>query len=224
MIFTLISNTQMIRLVCAETRFRTNAAACHLPYDQEKPNRMESASRHLAFRGFQEKNSWETGGFFLSCSPRLSRTMRLVIRLHGRRGSQVLIDADLEPLSPSLPDIYQAAARADWNGQEILFPKAGSVALWQDLYDDEGPAERFGCTDRQSGQRYAFLRKPGNEQSLLTKSAASASGFCFHPLSGSVPLDLSVPGAFIQCGRWFPAETNRNPGLLGFQISRNTPQ
>ena len=217
-VITLISSTQALFLVCSETGFRTRASAVHLVFGQEQSAVIKSARYHLPGKKLPAGEQWETRNFSLSCAAEQSGGRRLLIRLNDQRGAQVLIDADLDPLSPALPGVFQAAARADWNGQELLFPKAGSVMLWQVLHGDETPACRFGCADSQSGLRYGFMQTDEITRSLLPGGFHPAS-LHFQPLSGSVPLSSDKQNhASIRFGRWYAEDQHRALRLIGYQV------
>ncbi len=219
-VLTLISSTQAIRLVSKQARFKTAISATHFVF-----------SDHVSETLFNRKYSFSTknnpgsvigdhytGAFYLEFFPGLSGNVRLVMRLIGKDSRQLLADADLNPLSPALPGIYQASGRIDWNGQELLFPTACSVAFWQ-VGTDEQAAIRFGCSESNSKLRYGFVQSQLNSYLFPKNLSENTTDLSFHPISDIFSLDDTEPyHGSIRFGRWMIPYQSGMAGLLGFDI------
>ena len=158
-VLTLISSTQALRLVRKETRFRTAAFAEHILFSSKQvdlitDNRLSFSKKES---GRSVLGDQDGGPFYLEFLPGSSGKNRLVARLSGKNQRQLLIDADLLPLSPALPGVFQLSARIDWDGKELLFPLASSIALWQSGSADQ-MALRFGCAEFSSKLRYGIVQ------------------------------------------------------------------
>ena len=220
-VLTLISSTQALRLVRKETRFRTAAFAEHILFSSKQTDLI--ADSRLSFSkkesGLSVLGDRDDGPFYLEFLPGITGKSRLVARLSGKSQRQLLIDADLLPLSPALPGVFQLSARIDWDGKELLFPLASSVALWQSGSADQ-MALRFGCAESSSKLRYGFLQSTHVTQFAPISLAKAEPSFSFIHVSDSYMLNESDPfRGEIRFGRWaFPSGSDA-VRMLGFDIS-----
>ena len=220
-VLTLISSTQALRLVRKETRFRTAAFAEHILFSSKQTDLI--ADSRLSFSkkesGLSVLGDRDDGPFYLEFLPGVSGNNRLVARLSGKNQRQLLIDADLLPLSPALPGVFQLSARIDWDGKELLFPPASSVALWQSGSADQ-MALRFGCAEFSSKLRYGVVQSRNAVQFTPISLEKAETSFSFIPVSDSHILNESDPfRGEIRFGRWaFPSGSDA-VRMLGFDIS-----
>ena len=220
-VLTQISSTQALRLVRKETRFRTAAFAEHILFSSHQTD-MISDSR-LSFSkkesGLSVLGDRDDGPFYLEFLPGISGKRRLVARLSGKNQRQLLIDADLLPLSPALPGVFQLSARIDWDGKELLFPLASSIALWQSGSADQ-MASRFGCVESSSKLRYGFIQSRQAVQFAPISLAKAEPSFSFIPVSDEHILNESDPfRGEIRFGRWAFSSGSDAVRMLGFDIS-----
>lgn len=219
-VMTLVSSTQAVRVVCGQSRVRLSANASFLFFrDSEQDQISWSAfSKARDILDASVIGDRESGPFYLEFLPASQNRYRLVFRLIGKDKRQVLADAELTALSPALPGVFQAKARLDWDGRELLFPSASSVLHWHTGLAAE-TVLRFGCSEAASGQRYAFIG--GREGNILIPAvqAAAESSPVFSPLSRECPLCAGEPAqGSIRYGRWsVPCGSGTVP-LLGFSI------
>ena len=216
-VLTLISSTQAVRIVRKQSRWKTAVSASRTVFSENRSMTLENSSYCLGRKNAETSLSGdrETGAFYLEFLPGKQDTVRLVIRMTGKDGRQLLADADLYPFSPMLPGVFRASAKADWDGQELFFPPASTVALWQ-----SGPALEmalpFGCTDSMSRLRYGFFfffshiyAVPAN---IMTNEAMM-------PLTDSLPLPTIDPlRGMIRFGRWSVLSGSEKVRLLGFTV------
>ena len=218
---TLISSTQALRLVRKETRFRTAAFAEHILFSSKQADLIADSRLSLSKKdsGLSVLGDRDDGPFYLEFLPGASGKSRLVARLSGKNQRQLLIDADLLPLSPALPGVFQLSARIDWDGKELLLPLASSVALWQFGSADQ-MALRFGCAEFSSKLRYGFVQSRHAAQFAPISLAKAEPSFSFIPVSDSHILNECDPfQGEIRFGRWaFPSGSDA-VRMLGFDIS-----
>lgn len=220
-VLTLISSTQALRLVRKETRFRTAAFAEHILLSSKQTDLIADSRLSLSKKdnGLSALGDRDDGPFYLEFLPGASGKSRLVARLSGKNQRQLLIDADLLPLSPALPGVFQLSARIDWDEKELLFPLASSVALWQSGSADQ-MALRFGCSESSSKLRYGFIQSRQVVQFAPISLAKTEPSFSFIPVSDGHMLNESdtLQGE-IRFGRWvFPSGSDA-VRMLGFDIS-----
>lgn len=220
-VLTLISSTQALRLVRKETRFRTAAFAEHILFSSKQvdlitDNRLSFSKKES---GRSVLGDQDGGPFYLEFLPGASGKSRLVARLSGKNQRQLLIDADLLPLSPALPGVFQLSARIDWDGKELLFPLASSIALWQRGTADQ-MASRFGCSESSSKLRYGFVQSRQAVQFAPISLGKAGPTFSFIPVSDGHMLNESDPfRGEIRFERWvFPSGSDALR-MLGFDIS-----
>ncbi len=219
-VLTLISSTQAIRLVSKQTRFKTATSATHFVFSNQVSEAIFNRKYSLSMKNRPGSviGDRDTGAFYLEFFPGLSGNVRLVMRLIGKDSQQLLADADLKPLSPALPGIYQASGRIDWNGQELLFPTACSVAFWQ-VGTDEQAAIRFCCSESNSRLRYGFVQNQLNSYSFPKNLSENTTDLSFRPVSEPYSLSDNEPyRGSIRFGRWMIPCQSGMAGLLGFDI------
>lgn len=218
-VLTLISSTQALRLVRKETRFRTAAFAEHILFSSKQTDLIADSRLSLSKSGLSVLGDRDYGPFYLEFLPGITGKSRLVARLSGKSQRQLLIDADLLPLFPALSGVFQLSARIDWDGKELLFPLATSVALWQSGSADQ-MALRFGCAEFSSKLRYGFLQNRHATQFAPIPLAKAEPSFSFIPVSDGHMLNESDPvRGEIRFGRWaFPSGSDA-VRMLGFDIS-----
>ena len=220
-VLTLISSTQVLRLVRKETRFRTAAFAEHILFSSKQADLIADSRLSLSKKdnGLSVLGDRDDSTFYLEFLPGFSGKSRLVARLSGKNQRQLLIDADLLPLSSALPGVFQLSARIDWDGKELLFPLASSVALWQSGSADQ-MALHFGCAESSSKLRYGFIQSMHAIQFAPISLAKAGPSFSFIPVSDSHMLNESDPvQGEIRFGRWtFPSGSD-TVRMLGFDIS-----
>ena len=220
-VLTLISSTQALRLVRKQTSFRTTAFSEHILFSSKQTDLI--ADSRLSFskkeNGLSVLGDRDDGPFYLEFLPVITGKSRLVARLSGKKQRQLLIDADLLPLSPALPGVFQLSARIDWDGKELLFPLASSVALWQRGTADQ-MALRFGCAESRSKLRYGFVQSRHAVQFAPISLAKAEPSFSFIPVSDSHILNESDPfQGEIRFGRWAFTSGSDAVRMLGFDIS-----
>ena len=220
-VLTLISSTQALRLVRKETRFRTAAFAEHILFSSKQTDLIADSRLSLSKKesGLSVLGDRDDGPFYLEFLPGISGKSRLVARLSGKNQRQLLIDADLLPLSPALPGVFQLSARIDWDGKELLFPLASSIALWQSGSANQ-MALRFGCAESSSKLRYGFLQSTHTTQFAPIPLAKAEPSFSFIPVSDWRMLNESDPfRGEIRFGRWAFTSGSDAVRMLGFDIS-----
>ena len=220
-VLTLISSTQAVRIVRKQSRWKTAVSASCTVFSENRIMALENS--RYSFRRQNAKGSLygdrEKGAFYLELLPGKQDVVRLVIRVNGTGGGQLLADADLRPLSPMLPGVFRASAKVDWDGKELLFPPASSVALWQ-----SGPAAemayQFGCTDSMNRLRYGFSRSENHMYVFPDHLKSRAETMTLIPLTDPLPLMPQDPlrGA-IRFGRWSVLSGLEKVHLLGFAVS-----
>ena len=220
-VLTLISSTQALRLVRKETRFRTAAFAEHILFSSKQADLI--ADSRLSFskkeNGLSVLGDRDDGPFYLEFLPGITGKNRLVARLSGKNQRQLLVDADLLPLSPALPGVFQLSARIDWDGKELLFPLASSVALWQSGFADQ-MASRFGCSESSSKLRNGFIQSRQAVQFAPISLAKAEPSFSFIPVSDGHMLNECDPfRGEIRFGRWVFLSGSNSVRILGFDIS-----
>ena len=220
-VLTLISSTQALRLVRKETRFRTAAFAEHILFSSKQTDLIADSRLSLSKKdsGLSVLGDRDDGPFYLEFLPGFSGKNRLVARLSGKNQRQLLIDADLLPLSPALPGVFQLSARIDWDGKELLFPLASSVALWQSGSANQ-MAFHFGCVESSSKLRYGFIQSRQAVQFAPISLGKAEPSFSFIPVSDSHMLNESDPfHGEIRFGRWAFSSGSEAVRMLGFDIS-----
>ncbi len=220
-VLTLISSTQALRLVRKETRFRTTVFSEHILFSSKQVDLIADSRLSLSKKdsGLSVLGDRDDGLFYLEFLPVITGKSRLVARLSGKNQRQLLIDADLLPLSPALPGVFQLSARIDWDGKELLFPLASSIALWQSSSADQ-MAFRFGCAESSSKLRYGFVQSRHAAQFAPISLAKAEPSFSFIPVSDGHMLNESDPfHGEIRFGRWTFPSGSVAVRMLGFDIS-----
>ena len=220
-VLTLISSTQAVRLVRKKARFLTTAFTEHILFSNQQTDLIADSRLSLSRKesGLSVIGDRNDSPFYLEFLSGSSGKSRLVARLTGKNQRQMLADADLLPLSPALPGVFQASARIDWDGKELLFPLASSVALWQSGSADQ-IALRFTCSAFGGRLRYGFLQSHRTSQFAAASLAKREPSFFFTPVSGGNMLNNSEPfRGEIRFGRWSFSSGSDTVRLLGFDIS-----
>ena len=193
-VLTMISSTQALRLIYSENRIHVRAAAAYTIFGEET-----TAQMHLRRIGRMLKKNTapvignrDTGSFYLEL---LSPSHRLLARLIDQKHRQILLDAALLPISAALPNVFHASARMDWDGKEVLFPPAATVALLETGFG-LSLTESFGCAEKINQFDCGFTAT-GNAITFLPKSLQqAATGLSFSPLSA--PFSPAEPGVSLK--------------------------
>ena len=222
-VLTLISSTQAVRIVRKQSRWKTDVSAFCTVFSDNSITVLENGRYCIRGKNADPHLFGDRvkGFFYLEFLPGKQDAARLVIRMNGNDGGQLLADADLQPFSPMLPGVFRASAKVDWAGRELLFPPAASAALWQ-TGSAEKMAFQFGCTDSMSRLRYGYCRSGNHIYAVPSAIRTHVTSLPQTPLTDPVPLSAQDPlRGMIRFGRWSVLTESEPVHLLGFAVSAN---
>ena len=219
---TLVSAVRALRLTCLRGSGRRRYTAELFDFSDQTPRQIKAARadpRSIITLPDDPFSDWEDAFFSFRLQPRGART-RLTARLTDGRGRQLLLDGELIRPFKQAPELCLSGFRADWNGEEILFPPAGTAA-WLKAADPGEEPGAFGLCPAETGIKAGFAQDRDGAKLYPGGKPLEVDELDFQPLSAEYAAGGGKNAHVLQFGQWRLAGDTGKPAMLGMKSRRD---